>query len=159
MDSKHHTARDLTKTSPSQLANLMGLDETQPLWTEQDHAAILRHLMDSPIPGDSNRSKTETFGHLLSSRHPNVDHLRHIKDFAKSCRSDPDSSLPHDIATIVYYAAISAARLRCDHAISQLSLVELRDGINWALNRDWLPEPLKQLFQATEKKLPAHRHG
>ncbi len=154
MDSKRHTDRDLSKTSPSQLALLMGLDETQSLWSEDDNVAIIHHLLDSPIPDISNSSTTTlTFGRLLAAHHPDVEHLRHVKEFAKSCRTNPQSELPQDIATVVYYAAIAAARLRCGHAISQLSVVELRDGINWALTRDWLPDPLKQLFQAATRKL------
>jgi hypothetical protein len=152
MDSKHHTGRDLTKTSPSQLALLMGLDETQSLWSEDDNAAMILHLMDSPIPGDPSTT-SQTFGSLLAAHHPDVDHLRRVKEFAKSCRANPQSGLPEDIATVVYYAAIAAARLRRGHAISQLSVVELRDGINWALARDWLPDPLKRLFQAAAQKL------
>ena len=157
MDSKRHTDRDLSKTSPSQLALLMGLDETQSLWSEDDHAAMIRHLMDSPIP-DNSGSAAQTFGHLLGANHPNVEHLRHLKDFAKSCRSDPQSGLPEDIATVLYYAAIATARLRCGHAISQLSVVELRDGINWALARNWLPDPLKLLFQTAARKLSTSPH-
>jgi hypothetical protein len=154
MDSKRHTDRDLTKTSPSQLALLMGLDETQSLWSEDDNAAIIHHLLDSPIPSNSNSSAAaQTFGHLLAARHPDVDQLRHMKEFAKSCRTHPQRELPQDIATVLYYAAIAAARLRCDHAISQLSVVELKDGINWALTRNWLPDLLKHLFQAAAQKL------
>jgi hypothetical protein len=154
MDSKHHTDRDLSKTSPSQLALLMGLDETQSLWSEGDNAAMIHHLLDSPIPGNPNSSATaSTFGRLLASHNPDVDQLRRVKEFAKSCRTNPQSGLPEDIATVLYYAAIAAARLRCGHAISQLSVVELRDGIKWALTRDWLPDPLKHLFQDAARQL------
>jgi len=159
MDSKHHTDRDLSKTSPSQLALLMGLDETQSPWSEDDHAAMMRHLLDSPIPGNPPESSatSQTFGRLLASHHPDVEHLRRVKEFAKSCRTNPNSDLPEDIATVLYYAAIAAARLRCSHAISQLSVAELHDGIEWALARSWLPDPLKPLFQATLDKLSNHR--
>jgi hypothetical protein len=154
MDSKHHTDRDLSKTSPSQLALLMGLDETQSLWSEDDNAAMVHHLLDSPIPDTSNSSTaTQTFGQLLAAPHPDVEHLRKVKEFAKSCRTNSQSGLPEDIATVLYYAAIAAAKLRCGHAISRLSVVEFRDGINWALTRDWLPDPLKHLFQAAAQKL------
>jgi hypothetical protein len=154
MDSKRHTDRDLSKTSPSQLALLMGLDETQSLWSEDDNAAMIRHLMDSPIPDiSSSCAAAQTFGHLFAAHHPDVEHLRRVKEFAKSCRSNPQSGLPEDIATVLYYAAIAAARLRCGHAISQLSVAELRDGINWALARNWLPDPIKHLFQAAARKL------
>lgn len=157
MDPKHHIDRDLSKTSPSQLALLMGLTGFDSLWSENDHAAIIKHLLDSPIP-DSQVHPNQTFSQSLTSHHPNVEQLRHIKEFAKSCRANPDLGLPQDIATALYYAAIAAAKLRCKQSISQLSLVELRDGIKWALSRNWLPDPLRQLFQATLNELSApHR--
>ena len=49
MDNKHHTTRDLTQTHPSRLSALMGLDAQQSLWSEGDLAAILRHLLETPI--------------------------------------------------------------------------------------------------------------
>ena len=156
MDSNRHTDRDLTRTSPSQLALLMGLDESKTLWSENDHAAMMRHLLESPIPGISSEESSppvQTFGRLFAAKHPDVNQLRHVKEFAKSCRTNPQSDLPGDIATVLYYAAIAAARLRCSHAISQLSVAELRDGIDWALARNWLPDPLKDLFHAAARKL------
>jgi hypothetical protein len=147
MNSKRQADRDLNKTSPSQLALLMGLNTTESLWSEADHAAMIRHLLDSLIP----EFPAQTFGQLLASQHPDLATLRHVKEFAKSCRTDPDRGIPQDIATALYYAAIAAAQLRCGQSISQLSPVELRDGISWALARPWLPEALKHLFQPAER--------
>jgi hypothetical protein len=154
MESRHKTDHDLTKTSPSQLALLMGLDETRSLWSDSDHAAIMRHLLDSPIPHPLHSSAhSQTFGHLLQSAHPDVEQLRHVKDFAKSCRTNPQGELPDEVATALYYAAIAAARLS-GHRITQLSHAEVHDGITWALSRTWLPEILKHLFQTAITKLP-----
>jgi len=158
MDSKRPPNRDLSKTSPSQLALLMGLDDAQTLWSENDNAAMMRHLLESPLPGSCSElsAAAQTFGSLLAAHHPNVEHLRHVKEFAKSRRMNPQGDLPEDIATVLYYAAIAAARLRCSHSISQLTVAELREGIDWALARNWLPDPLKHLFQATAGKLSTH---
>jgi hypothetical protein len=156
MDPKPHIERDLTKTSPTQLALLMGLDETQSLWSENEHSAMMRHLLESPIPGDPTSSGPgQTFSQLLFAHHPDAEHLRRVKEFAKSCRTNPHNGLPEDIATVLYYAAIAVARLRCKHPISQLSAVELRDGIEWSLARNWLPDALKHLFHAAARELSA----
>ena len=46
----------------------MGLDETQSLWSEDDNAAMIRHLMDSPIPDNSSScTAAQTFGHLFAA--------------------------------------------------------------------------------------------
>jgi hypothetical protein len=148
MEPHHKTDHDLTKTSPSQLALLMGLDDSQSLWTEADHAAIMRHLLDSPIPGH-----VQTFGHLLKSSHPDVEQLRQVKEFAKSCRTNPQAELPDEVATALYYATIAAARLH-GHHITQLTHTEVHDGITWSLTRPWLPVPLKDLFQQALTHLP-----
>jgi hypothetical protein len=154
MDPKHHTDRDLTQTSPIQLSLLMGLDETQSLWSESDNSAMMRHLLDSPIPDHSTSSEPrQTFGHILFSHHPDIEHLRRIKEFAKSCRANPQNGLPENLATVLYYAAIAVSRLRCKHPISQLSTMELRDGIEWSLARNWLPDSLTHLFHAIDRDL------
>ncbi len=153
MDNKHHTTRDLTQTHPSRLSALMGLDAQQSLWSEADLAAILRHLLETPISSQTGQpGHRQTFGQLLASRKPSLEHLRTVKEFAKSARRNPDVGLPTDVATVIYYATLIAARLRCKQAISQLSDTELRDGIDWTLSRTWLPDPLTHLFRIAKEK-------
>jgi hypothetical protein len=154
MDNKHHTTRDLTETHPSRLSALMGLDAQQSLWSEADLAAILRHLLETPISTQTGQpDHRQTFGQLFAARKPSIEHLRTVKEFAKSARIDPDVGLPADIATVIYYATLIAARLRCKQAISQLSDPELRDGIDWTLSRPWLPDTLTHLFRIAKEKL------
>jgi hypothetical protein len=157
MSPNPHTSRDLTKTSPTLLAQLMGLEGTSPLWSESDLAAMMRHLLDSPLPGKS-ATPHLTFAQILFASHPEIDQLRRVKDFAKSCRMDPENGLPEELATVLYYAAIAAARVCCGQSISQLGPVELRDGIEWALARRYLPDALGDLFRAAARAMPEPRH-
>jgi hypothetical protein len=153
MDNKHHTTHDLTQTHPSRLSALMNLDSEQPTWSEADLAGILLHLLQTPISAQTGQPHhRQTFGQLLASRRPSIDHLKIVKDFAKSARKDPDLGLPADVATVIYYATLVAARLRCKQPISQLSDPELRDGIEWSLGRTWLQEPLTPLFRTAKEK-------
>jgi len=154
MENKHPGTRDLTQTHPSQLSALMGLDSEESLWSESDLAAILRHLLETPISAQTGQSHhRQTFGQLLAARRPSLEHLKTVKEFAKSARKDPNLGLPADVATVIYYATLAAARLRCKKAISQLSDAEFRDGIDWTLSRAWLNDSLTPLFRTAKEKL------
>lgn len=154
MENKHHTSRDLSQTHPSRLSALMGLDSEESLWSESDLAAILRHLLETPLSAQTaDPHHRQTFGQLLASRRPSIEHLRIVKEFAKSARKDPNLGLPSPVATVIYYATLISARLRCKQAISQLSDTELRDGIDWALSLNWLPDPVTHLLRAGKEKL------
>src|SRR5262249_18508201 len=91
---------------------------------------LLRRLLSTPVPVDLRVLEPETaeklrswadaqglilksFGDLLAHPHPLLELLEFVKDFAKENRTDAESPLPREVATVLYYACIAAALARC----------------------------------------------
>ena len=78
-------------------------------------------------------AEIRTFRQLLLHPHPPIEVLNLVKQFAKGCRSRPDGPLPHEVATILYLAAIAAARRNCHQRISTLDDAAWQRAVDWAL--------------------------
>jgi hypothetical protein len=148
-----------------QLASL--LEQGTPaerIWEAEELGAILRHQMSAPLRVDlvslergqaakvrvlaeSQGLILKSFGDLLAHRHPPLELLVMAKDFAKASRISPESAIPREVASVLYFASIVAAMTRCRVRISRLKNRELRAGIRWALAQAWLDEPTRALFQ------------
>ena len=89
----------------------------------------------------------KSFGDLLAHPHPPVELLKVTKDFAKACRLSPRGALPKEIATVLYFASIAAAMVRCRRRITGLSDADLADGLRWTLARPWLDAPTRSLIE------------
>ena len=127
----------------TRLATLLAPAGSSPLWTEIDLAALLLHQLQSPLAATGD----PTFEEVLLSPNPDVARLRQIKECAKALRDDTDSGIPTEISHILYYAAIAAALLHTADRLTSLDSQSLNRGLNWAIELQWLPEPLKQLLQ------------
>ena len=156
-------------TDRKQLATLLDLaPDAARLWRDEELGAILRHQLTAPMQVDlinlerglavkvRNLAEAQgltlkSFGDLLAHPNPPVELLQVTKDFAKACRLSPHSSLPHEIASVLYFASIAAALVRCRRRITGLSNADLADGLNWVLARPWLDAPTRTLI---EESLP-----
>ena len=156
--------RDLEKTDPKLLAEVMGIGtEESDLWAPEDLGAILRHqlaaaLADELAPLDAHvGEKLEahrsaggpalaTFGDLLHHPRPPVALLELTKEFARWSKSHPLTPLPGRVATILYVTSIVVARTRRAARISKMDDQALRVGVLWALEQSWLDEPLRRLL-------------
>jgi hypothetical protein len=81
-------------------------------------------------------------------RHPNppVELLEYTKHLAKRARHRPDSPL-QKISTVLYYASIVAALLRCGgRRITGLDDDALAYGVRWVLEQAWLDAYTRRLF-------------
>jgi hypothetical protein len=169
--SEFDSSAALTKGRAKELAALMSTsDESSPLWGADELAALFRHQMSAPVlvdlgsfdPRTATQLKTlaEAQGLLLSSfadlfNHatPPLQLLQLVKDFAKANMDHPESGLPREIATALYYTSIAAALLRLDKRISQLPDAELQRGFKWVQEQKWLDEKTKGLVAEVLKKL------
>lgn len=161
----------LGKSRAKELAALMSTsDESSPLWRADELAALFRHQMSAPVlmdlgsfdPRTAEQLKTLTAaqGLLLSSFADLFGHpvpprslLELVKDFAKANRDHPESGLPREIATALYYTSIAAALVRLDARISQLPDAELQRGLRWTQEQRWLDEKTRTLLADALKKL------
>lgn len=157
--------RDIRDANPEVLSKMMNLDSPpdQP-WHPDDLAAMLRHQMAATVQFDlgaldrnpamqlSNLSESQglllkSFGDLFFHPHPPIELLQLTKQYAKACRNHPDSPLPHEIATLLYFMAITTALVRCGERITQLDDESLRKGIEWAIEQAWVDEKTRALLR------------
>ena len=153
----------IADTDPRQLAALMDPDGER-IWGPDELGAILKHQLAAPLQvdlaglehGAAGKVKTlaaaqglllRSFGDLLRHPHPPIELLRLAKDFAKACRLSPESALPREVATVLYFACIAVALMRCQCRISRLGKAQLREGFEWALKLPWLDAESRRLFR------------
>jgi hypothetical protein len=163
----------LGKASPEALANLMALgDQTARVWRPEELGAVFRHQMAAPVsvdlgsldPGVSGKLKTLTdasglllksFRDLFQHPAPPPELLCLVKEFAKLNRDQPDSLLPADVASVLYYLSIAAALTRWGERISALSDDGLLRGFAWAMSQNWIDEPARELLRSASALLPS----
>jgi hypothetical protein len=85
-----------------------------------------------------------------------VELLKITKDFAKACRLSPHSPLPREVASVLYFACIAAAMVRCRRRISGLTNDALTDGLHWVLARPWLDAPTRALVEESLQLVETH---
>jgi hypothetical protein len=155
----------LDKTDPPRLSQLLSLDESSSrTWEPDELSAILRHQLSAQLEfdlGDISAELTElgvlghagtlrwsvTFGDLLQSARPSLPLLDRAKRFAKACKSDPGAALPEEVATVMYFACIIVARMRCGARISALDDEALREGLRWAVSQRWVDDETGRLLR------------
>ena len=162
---------DWSNANLRRLAGLMQVDE-QALWGESELGAILQHQLEAPLelelrqtgvgewpPAGGTPSAGDaairTFRELLEDPQPPIELLERTKQYAKSCRSRVDGPLPEEVATVLYLAAIVAARARCGRAISRLGELALRHAVDWALGQPWLDPSVRDLLAGGRAALAA----
>jgi hypothetical protein len=162
---------DVFGASPERLACVLGLgDSTERVWSPEDLAAIFAHQMRAPVsvdlgamsPGLAGKLRTlseatclllKSFADLFQHSQPPLELLKLVKEFAKLNRDKPDSLLPNEIATALYYLSIAAALVRLGQSISALPKPELRRGFVWLLAQPWLSGPQRELAEEAQRKL------
>jgi hypothetical protein len=165
------------KSRAKKLATLMATgEERAKLWRPDELAAIFRHQMSAPMLVDLGtfdlrtatrlRTLSEAQGLLLKSfadlfHHPAplIELLELVKDFAKANMDHPESGLPDEIATMLYYTSIAAALVRLDARISQLPDADLLRGLRWTMEQAWLDEKTKELLAKALGKVSGGQKG
>ncbi|HEY3862701.1 MAG TPA: hypothetical protein VGO59_12520 [Verrucomicrobiae bacterium] len=169
--SEFDSAGTLSKSPPKSLAAFLAAGEERArLWQPEELGAIFRHQMAAPILVDLSglaaaaaaRLKTLTHAHNLLLKSfldlflhpvPPVELLTVAKDFAKSNMDQPDSSLPNDVAAVLYYLSIAAAYVRLGRRISQLGDAEFKRGLEWSKGKKWVEVRLQDLLDEALRKL------
>lgn len=169
--SEQDPSSSASKSHAKELAELMaGGWEDARLWRPDELAAILRHQMSAPMLLDLGsfdvatavrlKGLSEAQGLLLKSfadlfHHPAppLELLQLVKNFAKANIDHPDSGLPGEIASALYYSSIASALAHLDKRISQLADADLLRGFCWLEEQSWLDDKTKRLLVEAKKKL------
>ena len=173
--SKFDSSAALFKGRAQELSALMASSEEHgPLWRADELAAMFRHQMSAPVLMDlgsfDDRTATQlktltaaqglllsSFADLFSHANPPIQLLQLVKDFAKANMDHPESGLPREIATALYYASIAAALVRLGQRISQLSDADLQRGLSWTQQQAWLDDKTKALLAEALRKFPGDK--
>ena len=146
------------------------------LATGDELAAIFRHQISAPMlvdlggfdPRTASRLKLvseaqglllKSFADLLHHPSPPVELLELVKDFAKANLDHPESGLPAEIASALYYTSIAAALVRWDTRISKLPDAGLQRGLSWTREQAWLDEKTRELLAQALEKIAAGQKG
>jgi len=169
--SEFDSAGALGKSPPKSLAAFFAAgSERARLWRPEELSAIFRHQMTVPIlvdlggfdPVTAIRLKTlseaqslllKSFSDLFHHPVPPLELLTVTKDFAKANMEHPESSLPQEVAGVLYYASIATAAVRLDARISQLKDAELQRGLHWAKDQPWVDEQTREILVEALKKI------
>lgn len=149
-------------TALMQWVNVLEAKPARVMRTEE-LGSILKHQMSAPLHMDligldqdiavKIKAMASEQGLLLKSfrdllQHPNppVELLTLAKDFAKACRLSRTSTLPHDVAAVLYFVCIVVARVKCAQRITTLNDEALAAGLSWTLRQPWLDEATRDLL-------------
>jgi len=166
---------DIMETDPKRLAGLIAEEDVgERIWRPEELGAILEHQMTAPLHVDLTRMGgaagrlcgaaeakglvLKSFGDLLQHPQPPVALLKLMKDFAKACRIGRGSHLPREIATVIYFASIVVAMMRCSRRITKLDDGALRDAVGWALDQPWLEDITRRVFTEGQRFLAGRGH-
>jgi hypothetical protein len=159
--------------SPDRLADLLGQGSApQVAWTPGEIAAIYRHQLATPLQvelGALGMTEARTvanltsagglllksIGDLLHHPHPPAALLTMLKDFAKRLMEHPQSPLPRDVASLLYWAAIASGLARGGVRLTSLANDRLLEGFRWAATQSWVDAPTVELLRAAESTLLA----
>jgi hypothetical protein len=165
------------KRRAKELAALLATgEERERLWRADELAAIFRHQISTPMlvdlgsfdPRTATRLKVvseaqglllKSFADLFHHSTPPIELLELVKDFAKANLDHPESGLPNEIASALYYTSIASALIHLDTRISKLTDAELQRGLGWAREQNWLDEATKKLLGAALEKISGHQKG
>ena len=148
------TQDDLDRSDPARLAEALSIHPaTTDKISGQELGAILEHQLATPLEidlGDVPKSQNapRTLGELLTGPSPPpLELLERAKSFAKFCKSSPDSPLPAELGSVLYFALIAKAAITHGQRISALSDVELADGFRWSLQQPWVTHGVRELLE------------
>jgi hypothetical protein len=153
------------------LADLMDLAEGQTrVWFADELAAVFRHQMSAPVQFDLARLGPshagqlrllcegeglllKSFSDLFGHPHPPIELLRLTQEFAKLNRQAATAALPVAVATVLYYASIAAALVRCRTKTTRMGDSDLRHGLERILALPWVTDPIRSLCEQAASML------
>ncbi len=154
-------------SSSDRMAWLLDLNRHAGEWQEDEFKDILHHQMQAPLNFDLKRYEEKelyaaeemqsydplfekdikTFDQLLHHPRPPLSLLKLCKRFARDNRFSAGGSLPDEVATVIYYAAVVVALGHYGERITTLSHSEIQRGVCWIMGRRWVSKKTRKLLQ------------
>lgn len=140
-------------------------------WHSADLGALLRHQLAAPLratlsadervsrklsppTGSTNRAEPQTLADLFQHPAPPLELLNAVKRWSKHfARQTKPPSLPVEIGTTLYFAALAAALVRHQQQISSSEKDVLNYGFEMMLTQSWLTNELQWLFESARREL------
>jgi len=140
------------------LAEMLDLPRGQRGWSALELEAILEQQLSLPATdfGVSPRSPSDGLTLLsLLTTSPTIPECLQIKQWAKSQASSPAPAIPRDVATALYFAALSAARVTGQARITRLPDRVLAVSLGELLAQSWISTELRRLYDACRHTVTA----
>jgi hypothetical protein len=168
-------AKDIHNTDARLLARLIDTEgSAHRLWSPEELGAIFRHEISAPVEYSlegvdsavrgglarlcaSHGLLIRSIADLLNHPNPPVELLALTKDYAKASREHPEGVLPPEVATVLYFACIAAALVRCGRHITELADESVRHGMEWGASIPWLDDGTRALFMEALRFLKAQK--
>ena len=143
------------------LSRLLGADsEDTPAWSTAELSQILHHQLQAPLNADGelhgiamSSADPQTYAELLFAPTPRTVLLESVTNFAKQSGQSVAPPFPKAIAAVLYIAAISAAFVSSNSAISDVRNPSFLKKLEWATAQPWLTEETKDLLTRMKEKL------
>jgi hypothetical protein len=170
-------ADDLVRSQTGQAAGALGPEVQAPrLWRPEELRTFLRLQITSPLfpdiegfdpegaariesvlAADTYYRGIECFADLFHLFPPPLELLRLTKGFARSQLGNPEALLPQEVASVLYYASMLLAYLRCHEPLNRLNEGALLKGLHWGLEQTWLNSETRALFEEGTRRLTQPR--
>ncbi len=157
--------KDLHHAGADTLAQVMRLGQSHHVeWAPDDLAQMLEHLLSSDLAleltsldqvsaemisqvASSGDRPLQTIRDVLTDPNPPHQLLNWLKQYARTKSARHSGPLPTPVASVLYFASIVSARLRCQTTLTTFDDATVIEAIRWALDQSWLEPTLTSLFQ------------
>lgn len=147
----------ILKLPARKLAALLEATEAETVsWHEDEYLLVLEHQLDAFLSSVAPTASAQLTFRQFFRQGASLDLILACKDWAKRNLRSPNSALPHEVSTVLYYALICKGRIEHAKPMTALNDQSLLNGIDWCLRRKWLPPLLGELFLATKSRSSAH---
>lgn len=159
-------AQDTNMATPENVGRMFALIHgTEQVWRQAELGTILQRQLDANLVADLSQGDPIMFLHvaelvaavqlcsptlrsLLLHPHPPEGLLELAKQLLKSLRQETGGLFAAEVATVLYYAVITVARVRLNARISALSDHALSAGCYWGLAQSWIDPTIRQILQS-----------
>jgi len=151
------------------LARLLVEDlEERDNWFRNELGSMLTHQLGAPVeselfgqegnaPGSTAESVNDasrlTFRDVLFTQATSVAWLLRVKEYAKARLVRKDPCFPAELARVLYYGSVLAARQLFGERITSLTNAECRIGTDWVIRQDWVGAEVRDWFLAAQARL------